>query len=73
MRCLGPNHPKRFHPARDSKCHNCSNIGHRFKACKGSTVAKVSEVETSDYFLGEISGKQVKSWTAKVCVYDKRM
>ena len=73
MRCLGPNHPKKQCPARDSKCHSCSKIGHWSKVCKGSTVAKVREVETSDYFLGEISGKQVTPWTAKVCVYDKRM
>ena len=64
MRCLGPNHPKKQCPARDSKCHSCSKIGHWSKACKGSTVAKVRKVETSDYFLGEISGKQAKLWTA---------
>ena len=73
MRCLGPNHPKKQCPARDSKCHSCSKIGHWSKACRGSTVAKVREVETSDYFLGEIFGKQVKPWTAKERVYDKRM
>ena len=74
MRCLVPNHPKKRCPARSSyKCHSCSKIGYWSKACKGSTVVKVSEVETSDYFLGEISGKHVKPWTAKVCVYDKRM
>ena len=64
---------KRSPAARDSKCHSCSKLGHWSKTCNGSTVAKVSEVETSDYFLGEISGKHVKSCTAQVCVYDKRM
>ena len=74
MRCLGPNHPKKqCSAARDSKCHSCSKLGHWSKTCNGSTVAKVSEVETSDYFLGEISGKHVKPCTAQVCVYDKRM
>ena len=36
-------------------------------------MQEVSEVETSDYFLGEISGKHGKPWTAQVCMYDKRM
>ena len=71
---FGTNHPKKQCPAaRDSKCHSCSKLGHWSKTCNGSTVAKVSEVETSDYFLGEISGKHVKPCTAQVCVYDKRM
>ena len=70
MRCLGPNHPKKQCPARDSKCHSCSKIGHWSKACRGSSSSKVSEV-VEGYFLGEVSGGQARPWTAWVHINEK--
>ena len=74
-RCLGPKHPKKNCPARDSKCHKCGKNGHWQRACRSKEVSEVTgEIFPNDYFLGEIIVESIEAepWEANLEVNDSR-
>ena len=76
-RSLGPQHPKRLCPARESKCRYCSKVAHWAKACKSNPGKRVSKVNLSqhheeNFFIGEVTELDTvsvdtrESWMAEV-------